>query len=195
MKREDIKNIQKDILKQIYNIFKEIDEYEHVQYVPTDEKVTFDYVEVLHEDMGAGNDAALGQYFFAPIPFEETEIAKFWMYVVISDGIDDARREDMIKAITYVNNKLPLGAFVMDLNKETNREFIAFKRVLSYDVEDSNEKVINMIGYEIFESLSVVEALVQKLLDYQFEGGTWDAFVKSCADVFDPSKNKKANMA
>ena len=65
----------------------------------------------------------------------------------------------MLQATAYINFLIPIGAFVMD----PALEVISFKRTVSCKVDALKEDIANMIGYEIFESLRLVELFVAPL--------------------------------
>ena len=87
----------------------------------------------------------------------------------------DSRKAAMLQATAYISFLLPIGTFVMD----PALGVISFKRTVSYKVDALKEDIANMIGYEIFESLRLVELFVAPLLANKNEDIAWEEFVKA----------------
>ena len=181
MKKEAIINRQKELLQKLAEELKNLTDV--IEYVPADDKLLVDSLLTEHEDLGIGNDTAVGQYYFAPVVFEESDVEQFIIMLNLSEELEESKKVDMLQAITFVNYLLPTGAFVMD----PALEMLSYKRGVTLAVADEEEKTLSMILYEILNALNMVSVFAAPLLAYMVDDVNWEEFVEACGILLDPS--------
>lgn len=181
MKKEAIINRQKELLQKLAEELKKMTDV--VEFVPADDEVLVDSLLTEHEDLGIGNDTAVGQYYFAPVVFEEADVEQFVIMLNISDELKESKKVDMLQAITFVNYLLPTGAFIMD----PALDILTYKRGVTLAVTDEDEKTLGMILYEILNAVNMVSVFVAPLLAYMEDDVNWEEFVEACSILLDPS--------
>lgn len=162
MLKSEIQNIQKNVLAKMEKTFTEIGQ--EVQY-GSKEDFGMDLVFTTeHYEVSVLEDSVLGIYGFYDAA-DDDAVHHFNMTMIITNEADPDNADLLREAINVVNNYLRKGCFVLDQTEQT----IAYKDSILFRVEDTEEAIVDMIGYQLMATLDQI-ALWQDILVQLAEG-------------------------
>lgn len=93
---------------------------------------------VIFPELGMDGDGAVGELFFLPVVSEEAAVQHFMTILTIADEIEAEQYPALYEAISYINFRLPCGAYSLD--EETGS--LVFKLTVPLPAELSGEELI-----------------------------------------------------
>ncbi len=69
---------------------------------------------VIFPELGLDGDGAVGELFFLPVLSEDAAVQHFNTVITIAGDIDEEQLPLLYEAISYINFRLPCGAFALD---------------------------------------------------------------------------------
>ncbi len=101
---------------------------------------------VIFPELGIDGDGAVGELFFLPIFFDEATVQHFATILSIADEIGAEQYPTLYEAISYINFRLPCGAYALD--DETGS--LVFKLTVPFPMELS--------GHDLLKELNICAA-------------------------------------
>ena len=93
---------------------------------------------VIFPEMGMDGDGVIGELFFLPVISDDTEVQHFATILTIADEIEKDRYPALYEAISYINFRLPCGAYALD--DETGS--LVYKLTVPVPAELSKEELL-----------------------------------------------------
>ena len=126
-----------------------------------EEGLGYDIISVEFDQLGIASDDVLAHVFFLPSPQDDMPINNFRVNITVADELENNElRPVMLQAISYVNFLIPIGAFVYDPSVNV----LTYRRNCAIPVTLSEDESLMMMGWELFNGLSVVEPFLAPLL-------------------------------
>ncbi len=94
---------------------------------------------VIFPELGIDGDGAVGELFFLPIVSDEMAVQHFATVLTIADEIGEDQYPALYEAISYINFRLPCGAYALDDESGS----LVFKLTVPMPAELSKEDLLN----------------------------------------------------
>ncbi len=92
---------------------------------------------VIFPELGLDGDGAVGELFFLPL-MEDAVVQHFVTVLTIADEIEEERYPSLYEAVSYINFRLPCGAYALDDESGS----LVFKLSVPLPVELSGDDLI-----------------------------------------------------
>lgn len=93
---------------------------------------------VIFPELGIDGDGAVGELFFLPVITDEVEVQHFATILTIADEIGEDQYPALYEAISYINFRLPCGAYALDDESGS----LIFKLTVPVPAELSKEELL-----------------------------------------------------
>lgn len=155
----DIKRIKGDVLAALQRDF-ESHKVPVVLRSAEGENLPTDILTTLHRNFGRDLDEAMGEFYFFPVPGEDTPVLYFSSVINLTEDVEEEFREDVAKAVSVLNFYLECGAFVM--NPQGN--LLAFKFISPILADLDDTQIIAAANVNVGHSLQISERYADCLL-------------------------------
>ena len=112
MDKEQILNIRHEALETLEGALQE--ELIAAKLNTPEEGKGTEVLTVIFPELGIDGDGAIGELFFLPVISDEAEVQHFATVLTIADEISEGLYPALYEAISYINFRIPCGAFALD---------------------------------------------------------------------------------
>ena len=127
--------------------------------IPEEENGT-EVLTVIFPELGIDGDGAVGELFFLPILPDEISVQHFMTILTIADEIEEGLYPAIYEAISYINFRLPCGAYSLD--DETGS--LVYKLTVPLPAELSGEELIRELNICSGNAVAAVDQHMDLLL-------------------------------
>ncbi len=150
-RKEILKNIKNDLDKTQF--FSEITVPDGVKNAP--EVLTVDLYE-----MGAGNDEALGEFYFTPLVTDEDKTGYFNCVITLSDELEKSNLPGLYEALTVLNFHIIGGSFGVNMGGK----YLAYKLTVPYPLDMKKEKLLDLVNVSMGNAFLICDQWMDMVL-------------------------------